>query len=119
MDSLEEKQARDIVILDVRQHCSYTDYIVVASGTSDRHVSALAQSMIERLREEGVRPLGSEGLNSARWALIDWSDVVVHVFHGSVREYYDIEGLWYNAPRLTMKQNPSNTKPQAPAAPQA
>lgn len=114
MDCLEEKQAQNIVVLDVRALCSYTDYIVVASGSSDRHISAMAEGLLQRLREEGVRPLGCEGLRSTQWALIDWSDVVVHLFHGSVREYYDIEGLWYNAPRLTMKQQSSGPIPVAP-----
>lgn len=119
MDCLEEKQAGDIVILDVRNLCSYTDYIVVASGTSDRHISAMAEGLLERLQEDGVRPLGCEGLRSTPWALIDWSDVVVHLFHGSAREYYDIEGLWYNAPRLAMKQQSSGSTPVAPQESQA
>lgn len=117
VQGLEDKQAQDIVVLDVRGLCAYTDYIIVASGGSDRHVAALAGGLVESARRWHVRPLGTEGMSGSRWALVDLADVVVHIFHHPLREYYDIEGLWYNAPRLTMSS--PNRTPNAAGRPDA
>ncbi|MGI9291089.1 MAG: ribosome silencing factor [Gammaproteobacteria bacterium] len=93
-NSLEDLKARDLRVLDVRSLTSVTDYLVIASGTSDRHVRSLADKVIENARDAGEKPLGVEGLDSGEWILIDLSDVIVHVMQPRVREFYKLEDLW-------------------------
>ncbi len=92
--ALEDLKARDIVLLDVRGKCSVTDYMIVASGSSNRHVKAVADNVLMEAKKAGVTPLGVEGLESAEWALVDLGDVVVHVMQPQARELYDLERLW-------------------------
>ena len=80
--------------------CGFADYFVVSSGTSRRHVKALAQHLEEEMARAGVKPLGVEGLQDAHWILLDFNDVVVHIFLQPLREFYDLEGLWAEAERL-------------------
>ncbi len=89
-------------MLDVRGHVSYAEYLVIASGTSDRHVQAVAEGIEDELRAEGRRAFGVEGLREGQWALLDFGSVVVHVFHPYTREVYQLDGLWKGAPRLTL-----------------
>ncbi|SET91490.1 ribosome silencing factor [Stigmatella erecta] len=97
---LVDKKATDVLVLDVRGKTSYTDYIVVASGESDRQVSAMAENVHLKLKEEdGLRATGTEGTETGQWVLLDYSEVVVHLFLGEVRSFYDLEGLWADAPR--------------------
>ncbi|QEY58331.1 ribosome silencing factor [Pseudomonas sp. C27(2019)] len=95
--ALEEVKAKDIVTIDVRGKTSITDFMVIASGASARQVKALAENVIEKAKEQGARPLGSEGLDGGEWALIDLNDVVVHVMQTETREHYDLERLWQGA----------------------
>lgn len=95
--ALDEDKARDVVQIDVRDKTSVTDYMVIASGTSGRHVKALAHGVIEKAKENGVQPLGNEGLAVGEWALIDLDDVVVHVMQEETRKFYDLERLWQGA----------------------
>ena len=97
-----DKKALDPVLLDVRALCSYCNYQLVVSGRSDRQVDAIAGAIAAGLREGGVRSLGTEGKGSGQWALLDFGDVVVHVFHHPVREHYDLESLWIDAPRVEL-----------------
>jgi ribosome-associated protein len=100
-----EKKGQDIRALDVRELAGYTDYFLLCSGSSDRQVVALAQHVEETLKKEcGVRPLGVEGLRDGRWALIDYGDVVVHVFLASVREFYNFDRLWGAAPEVPVPE---------------
>ncbi len=92
--ALEEIKAVDICVLDVRATSSVTDYMFVASGTSDRHVRAIVQSVVEEALKHGLKPLGVEGEIHAQWALVDLGDVVVHVMRPEVREFYQLEKLW-------------------------
>ena len=92
--TLEEMKAHDIKILDVRGKTSITDILVIASGTSDRHVKATAETVAFKAKEAGETPLGSEGLNEGEWALIDLNGVVVHVMQAKVRDFYQLERLW-------------------------
>ena len=92
--SLEDLKARDLRVLDVRNLTTVTDYLVIASGTSDRHVKSLATQLIERSKEAGQPPLGVEGEDAGEWVLIDLADVVVHVMQPRVREFYKLEDLW-------------------------
>jgi ribosome-associated protein len=94
LTTLEDMKARDITVLDVRDKTSITDFMVVASGTSDRHVKAIAETVAFRAKEAGEPPLGTEGLQHGEWALIDLNGVVVHVMQPKVRDFYNIERLW-------------------------
>lgn len=89
------------MVIDVRGRSSYTDFLVIASGTSDRHVQAIAEVVESHLNQTGVRSLGREGLREGQWALIDFGSVVLHVFHTFSREAYNLEDMWHDAPRLT------------------
>lgn len=92
--ALEELKAVDLKVLDVRRIASFTDLMVIASGTSSRHVRALADKVIERCKAAGVRPLGLEGERDAEWILVDLGDIVVHVMSPAMRDYYNLEKLW-------------------------
>lgn len=92
--SLEDLKARDLRILDVRSLTSVTDYLLIASGTSDRHVKSLADKVINSAREAGELPFGVEGQDAGEWILIDLQDVIVHVMQPRVREFYKLEDLW-------------------------
>jgi ribosome-associated protein len=97
IDALEEIKAQDITTIDVRGKTSITDFMLIASGTSSRHVKSLVDNVLEKAKEQGVRPLGSEGLDSGEWALLDLGDVVVHVMLPTARQFYDLERLWQGA----------------------
>ena len=95
-----EKKAFDITILELKKASSLTDYFLICSGRSDRQVQAIAQSIEEKMGEQGIRPLGEEGIREGRWVLMDYDDVVIHIFYDQLRRYYDLEGLWIEAPRI-------------------
>jgi ribosome-associated protein len=94
ISALEETKAKDIVVLDVRKLTTVTDYMIVASGTSNRHVRSLADTVAEKVRSKGHRPTGIEGSDSGEWVLLDLQDVLVHVMLPRVREFYNLEKLW-------------------------
>ena len=98
VSALEETKAKDVVTLDVRKMTTVTDYMVVASGTSNRHVRALADAVDEASRERGHRPNGVEGAGGGEWILLDLQDVIVHVMLPRVREFYNLEKLWSLTP---------------------
>ncbi|MCB1761021.1 MAG: ribosome silencing factor [Gammaproteobacteria bacterium] len=91
---LDDMKANDIKVLDVRGKTSITDIMVIASGTSDRHVKAMAEAVAFRAKDAGETPLGIEGANEGEWALIDINGVVVHVMQARVRDFYQLERLW-------------------------
>ena len=93
-NALEDTKARDVVVLDVRDMTGVTDYMVVASGTSNRHVKSLANNVIDEAKQQGVTPFGMEGDNVSEWVLVDFGDVVVHAMLPEARTFYDIERLW-------------------------
>ena len=97
-----EKKAEDPVILDVRKICSFTDYFVIISGRSTRHVQGLAEAIEAELRSKRLSTTKAEGLQEGTWVLLDFNDVVVHIFYSESRKFYDIEGLWHDAPRITL-----------------
>lgn len=91
---LEDMKAKDVRVLDVRGKTSITDIMVIASGTSDRHVKSLAEAVVFQAKAAGEVPLGTEGVNEGEWALVDLNGVVVHVMLPKVRDFYHLEGLW-------------------------
>ena len=96
-----DKKAARIEIIDVRGKVDYTDYVVVMSGRSDRQVAAIARGIEEDLKQKhGAKCSGVEGLPQGNWVLLDFGDVVVHIFHQDTRGYYDLEGLWLDADRV-------------------
>lgn len=101
--TLEDMKAFDIVTLDVRGKTSITDYFVIASGTSDRHVKASAESVAFQAKQAGQAPIGTEGLKEGEWALIDLNGVVVHVMQPKVRDFYQLERLWAVDPQAAEK----------------
>ena len=94
LDALGDLKARDVVVLDVRGLTSIADSMVIASGTSDRHVRSMAENVVEKCKERGYRPLGVEGLKDGEWVLVDLHDIVVHVMLPRVRDFYNLEKLW-------------------------
>lgn len=94
LNALDDLKARDVIVLDVRGLTSIADSMVIASGTSDRHVRSLAESVVEKCKTGGHRPLGVEGLKDGEWVLVDLQDVVVHVMLPKVRDFYNLEKLW-------------------------
>ena len=97
-----DKKALEPVLLDVRDLCSYCNYQLVLSGRSERQVEAIADGLSTGLRDAGERSLGKEGTRSGQWALLDYGDFIVHIFLHAVRDHYDLEGLWSDAPRVAI-----------------
>lgn len=97
-----DKKAEDLVVLDVRGLSSFTDFFVIMSGRSTRHVQGLAQAVDAALRHKNVKDGNTEGLNEGHWVLLDYNDVIVHIFYNEDRNFYNIEGLWHDAPRVEM-----------------
>ena len=103
-----EKKALNVEIIDVRGKVDYADFVVVMSARSDRQVSALASGIRTTLKQDhGVQCMGVEGLPKGNWVLMDFSDVVVHIFHRDTRGYYDLEALWIDAARVGYDGQPS------------
>ncbi len=94
LHALDERKAKDVVSLDVRRMTTITDHMVIASGTSDRHVKSIADFVVSHLREHGIRESGIEGAAEGEWVLVDVGDVIVHVMQARVRDFYNLEKLW-------------------------
>ena len=91
---VEDRKALDVVTIDLRDRGAYADFLVICSGTSDRHVQAIAENVATDLKNQGIKAIGSEGLREGQWALLDFGDVVLHVFHQFTRAVYELEALW-------------------------
>lgn len=98
---LDGKQGEDIMMLEVTHLTSITDYFVIASGRNTIQVRALAETVEEKLAEEGIEPRRKEGYQGARWIVLDYASVIVHIFHTEERAYYNIERLWMDGGNLT------------------
>ncbi len=98
-----ERKAVDGVVLDLRGISDATDHFVIVSGTSDTHVRAIAEHVLEAMRGRGARAHHVEGLSAGRWVLLDFVDFIVHVFHPALREFYQLERLWGEAPRRLLE----------------
>ncbi|MCD6287875.1 MAG: ribosome silencing factor [Candidatus Hydrogenedentes bacterium] len=97
-----DKKAVDIVALDIRKTSTLTDYFVIMSGTSEMQVRAIATSVKETLKKENVRSIGADGTVAGHWIVIDYGDVIVHIFRDDTRAFYDLEGLWADSPKLEL-----------------
>lgn len=102
VEAARDKKAFDLVTLDVTEMTTIADSFVICSGSSDRQVDAIGESIISRLRDRGRRPLHSEGSGATGWVLVDYGDFVAHIFSEEKRSYYALDSLWSAAPRLEL-----------------
>lgn len=105
-----EKKAKDLIILKVKEISAFADYFIIASGTSDRQVRAIADAIQENLKKAGILPMGIEGEAPGQWILMDYSDVIIHIFLDNVRTFYDLERLWSEAPRMAVPDDTVSLK---------
>ncbi|MBI5374823.1 MAG: ribosome silencing factor [Candidatus Schekmanbacteria bacterium] len=99
----DDKKALDIIIFDVRKLTTVTDFFCICHGTSDRHAKTIAEDIIEQFKKNGHIPLASEGFSTCQWIVVDFADIVVHVFQKDARDYYNLEGIWGDAPVVKAK----------------
>ncbi|NLX19764.1 MAG: ribosome silencing factor [Desulfobulbus sp.] len=99
-----DTKAEDVMVLDVRGLASFTDYFLIMSGRSTRHVQGLAEAIAEELHSKRINSKSSEGLSEGLWVLLDLGDVVVHIFYHENRSFYNLEGLWHDAPRIDVEE---------------
>lgn len=119
VEALLEKKASDVLVLDLSGKTSFCDYFILCSGNNPRHVRATATAVLDKLRSDHhIKPLGAEGLEAGRWALLDYDDVLVHIFEAPLRSYYNLEGLWLDARRI-LPDALGVVAPTAAPAPQA
>lgn len=100
------KKAQDIVILDVGELINITDYFAICSGANERQVATIVEEIEKELRETGAKPFRREGEREQRWVLLDYFDLVIHIFHAEEREFYNLERLWKDAPRVPFDGEP-------------
>jgi ribosome-associated protein len=100
----EEYKAQEVVLLDVREFSSFSDFFIICSGKSSRQVQGIADNLERSLREHRLRPLGVEGRGDGHWILMDYGDVIIHIFYEPVRYRYDLESLWSEAKRVRLEQ---------------
>lgn len=100
VDAIDDRKGHKILVLDLRHLSNAADYFIIASGTSDAHVRGLADGVMRAMLADGHRTHGVEGLQTGRWVLLDFVDVVVHLFHPETRAFYQLERLWQDAPAL-------------------
>ena len=103
VEAAHDRKVGDVVGLDVREISSFADTFIIATGTSDRHVRAVADSIEAALKAHGESPMGIEGYDEGRWVLIDCDDTIVHIFQQEIRDHYDLERLWSDAPTLELE----------------
>jgi|SRR5688500_4419140 ribosome-associated protein len=107
VELMHDRKANDVVLMDLRNISSATDFFLIASGTSDTHVASIADNVVDGLKQAGSRPLNVEGERGGRWILIDYFTFVVHVFHPAAREFYQLERLWGDAPIHKLEPQPA------------
>lgn len=110
VEIINDMKGADVKVIDVTRLTDVTDYMIIASGTSDRHVKAMARELRDQLRESDVRPIGIEGESEGDWVLIDLVDVVVHIMRPQTREYYDLERLWNRDVEELVRMNRDETE---------
>ncbi len=107
-----ERRAKSITAIDVRKMTSYTDVIVIVEGGSGRQVTSLAEHIIKALKKENIMVYGMEGIKSGEWALLDYGHIIIHVFESQAKDFFDLEGLWSDAPRIDLSQFGSILDPE-------
>jgi len=107
-----ERKAKSIVAIDVKKFTSYTDYIVIIEAGSHRQATAIAEYLIKSLKAQRINTIGVEGVREGEWALLDFGDTIIHVFESEKKSFYDIEGLWADAPRIDLSEFKGAGKPQ-------
>jgi len=105
IEAVDDMKGIDVVALDIKEVSNFADYMVVASGTSDTHVRAIAVNVATDLKEKGMRPIGEEGSDVSEWVLVDFGDVILHVMRPEVREFYDLEKLWDSEVRKLLEES--------------
>ena len=105
---IEERKAIDPVLFQVGELTSITDYFLIAGGNSSRQVQAIYRHLSRKMREKGLKSYGTEGEKEGHWILMDYGDLVIHIFYQPIREFYDLEGLWIEAPRIGLGKNGKN-----------
>ena len=103
-----DRKGLNTTVIDLRGRVSYTDFLIISTGTSERQVKAIARYVERELRELGWRPLSAEGVEGGRWGLLDFGDVIVHIFNQLARQEFDLEGMWADAPRLELEEPPED-----------
>jgi len=101
IEAASEKKALNLIVLDVRDLTSIADVFIICSGRSNRQVNAIADSIVAKLKKHKIKPLSVEGTGEGHWVLLDYGHVIIHVFYEPVREFFDLEGLWADAKRIT------------------
>ena len=94
ISTLDNNKAQDIVSIDLKDKSSIADYMIIASGTSSRHIQALSEQVLEKLKDSGIKDSKIEGKDSAEWKLVDGIDLIIHIFHPEKRKFYDLEKMW-------------------------
>ena len=110
MKIISERKAIDPVLFEVGKLTSIADYFLIASGSSSRQVQAMASHLLRKMKEEGFRTYGLEGEEEGHWILVDYGDIVIHLFYQPFREFYDLEGLWIDAPRISLADSENRGK---------
>lgn len=108
-----ERKAKSITALNVKQLTSYTDTLIIIEGNSQRQVTSIAQHVIKRLKEQKIKALGVEGVKEGQWALLDYGEVIIHIFESKIKSFYDLEGLWADAQRMDLSEFEKACKPEA------
>ena len=107
-----ERKAKSIIAIDVKKFTSYTDTLVIIEGSSQRQVTAIAGHLIKSLKGQKIKTIGVEGVKEGDWALLDYGEVIIHVFESEKKSFYDIEGLWADAPRIDLSEFKKAFEPQ-------
>lgn len=107
---IKERKAVDPVLFNVADMSSFADYFLIAGGNSSRQVQSISRHLIRKLREKGIKAYGTEGEFEGHWILMDYGDLVIHIFYQPVRGFYDLEGLWMEAPRVEIEKHENSEK---------
>jgi ribosome-associated protein len=108
-DIIMERKAVNPILFEVGKLTSITDYFLIAGGNSSRQVQAISRHLGRKMRDKGLKAYGVEGESEGQWILMDYGDLVVHIFYQPVREFYDLEGLWIEAPRVSLEKHDKET----------
>ncbi len=104
-DIIMERKAVEPVLFNVGEMSSFTDYFLIAGGNSSRQVQSMGRHLIKKMKDNGFKCYGTEGELEGQWMLMDYGDLIIHIFYQPVREFYDLEGLWMDAPRIEIENN--------------